>query len=276
MPPWPPCGPLLPTRRLKRGPRGLEQKPVPKNVGVGGPGPCGWSAAHRARIQEAMLREAGGPQDPQWRAAASEEEGSGPPGPRRPLQQDRECSGLGGCPGRPRRPLLPRVSHGTVPQGPPAPWQGAQRTEVREATGHPSLPMRSTGGRGRARQRRPDEAQRQRGVRHSARPGSGDPALQRHPTRGLEVTSLGHTSAILTQARAMGSDCTGNCRPPWTDISGRTTQWPKRRQRRLGPPLESGAPARPPPWLARRSIFHLPVGDRTCSPAQLLTRPPQT
>lgn len=107
MPPWPPCGPLLPTRRLKRGPRGLEQKPVPKNVGVGGPGPCGWSTAHRARIQEAMLREAGGPQDPQWRAAASEEEGSGPPGPRRPLQQDCECSGLGGCREGPAGPSCP-------------------------------------------------------------------------------------------------------------------------------------------------------------------------
>lgn len=176
----------------------------------------------------------------------------------------------------PAGPSCPGCHTALFPQGPPAPWQGAQRTEAREATGHPSLPTRSTGGRGRARQRRPDEAQRQRGVRHSARLGSGDPALQRHPTRGLEVTSLGHTSAILTQARAMGSDCTGNCRPPWTDISGRTTQWPKRRQRRLGPPLESGAPARPPPWLARRSVFHLPVGDRTCSPAQLLTRPPQT
>lgn len=44
----------------------LEQKPVPENVGAGGPGPCGWNTARRAQISEAVLREAEAPRAPRW------------------------------------------------------------------------------------------------------------------------------------------------------------------------------------------------------------------
>lgn len=57
--------------------------------------------------------------------------------------------------------------------------------------------------------------------------------------RGAGVSSLRDTSALLAQAQgacAVGSDPTGTRRPPQTDISGRTTQWPQRGQRLLHSP----------------------------------------